>query len=206
MCGLDRSCRCRGANAIVEKALEKTLAELGRRSTPADAIRAMAELALLTDPEGEALGRSRARSSPYTVVIHRRGGSDACGGGGEAWIDGKDGPAPVAPEVVEEAIRRGAHIIETQDLAPLGDCAAIPFGKRGSVPPFLLREGYVERTPRGRVATSKARKRIGDRYRKNRGQVPKGRCPGFCGTCPGFVERCPGFCGTCPGFRPAVSR
>ena len=109
------------ANAVVEKALAKTIAELGPRSTPADAIRAVAELALLTDPEGEAPGRARTRSSPYTVVIHRRDVGNACGGGEKAWIDGKAGPAPMAPEVVEEAMRRGAKVIETKDLAPLGE-------------------------------------------------------------------------------------
>ena len=61
-------------NELWQVALAKLMAEGGAGSTPLDAIKRMAEMAILKDPEGNVPGRKDRKEPIYTVVYHLSGG------------------------------------------------------------------------------------------------------------------------------------
>jgi Holliday junction DNA helicase RuvB len=116
-------------NAVWQAALEKLMGELGKDAGPIDAIKAMCEMVLATDPERRIpVGRKAQKEPVYTVVLHV--GSD-----GRAWHQGRDGESPVPLDAVL-AVMDSANVIEVPDLEPTGPdgADAIRFGERGSVP------------------------------------------------------------------------
>jgi hypothetical protein len=66
-------------------ALAKLMAERGEGARPVEALKAMAELAIRKDPEGNVPGHRNRREPVYTVVYH------ASAGGRSAWVEGEEG-------------------------------------------------------------------------------------------------------------------
>jgi hypothetical protein len=115
-------------HACWETAVRKLRRELGEGSTPRDALMAMVDMALRTDPEGKIPGRRERGEPVYTVVYH--GGAD----GKSAWMETGKGRVEVDPESLREKVRSGARTIEALDVSGAGLCRAIRFGERGGVP------------------------------------------------------------------------
>lgn len=104
--------------ATWDTAIEKVMEELGDGATPLDALKVIAERALLS---------SEGKGSPYTVVFH------VAPDGRSAWADFDEGRVPIGIDEAFEAARSG-RVLQLPD--PLeGEYPAIPFGERGKVPP-----------------------------------------------------------------------
>jgi Holliday junction DNA helicase RuvB len=107
-------------------ALAKELAALGAGATPAQALKAIAELVLRKEPDGSVPGMKDRKEPVYTVIRH------LSPDGRSAHVESEEGPMPIPLSAIAEVVNE-ARVVEVEDLAP-GEGHEIRLGERGAVP------------------------------------------------------------------------